>query len=206
VECQSNRGEVGVVLSSRPWLADLINSALAIQEAIQTIRTEYWSRERAEYRATVEAPLIDKMNAEAMLLRDKIPAGAIEVEIKQIGDADGYPLLSYRANLVDMVASDVTMVGCASAIRPGAMNSFADVYVGYTTLELIAARSACTQARADAIKAEQLELTTTVVPAGVMVDYRRYKGNAEKAWECGDESAWAAINNWSPFIEAQGLR
>lgn len=39
------------------------------------------------------------------------------------------------------------------------------------------------------------------IPDYALQAYRRYGGDAERAWEAGDEAAWALIREWAPLIE-----
>jgi len=54
------------------------------------------------------------------------------------------------------------------------------------------------QKRRDAVRA-------TVVPSEAVAAYNRYNGNADRAWEVEDESAWSLIRSYSEAIEDQGL-
>jgi hypothetical protein len=52
-------------------------------------------------------------------------------------------------------------------------------------------------------KAFERELLGTAVPVYAREAYRKYNGDADRAWESEDETAWAMISKWAPYIEAQ---
>lgn len=39
------------------------------------------------------------------------------------------------------------------------------------------------------------------IPDHALRAYERYRGDPERAWEAGDEEAWATIREWGPLIE-----
>jgi len=47
-------------------------------------------------------------------------------------------------------------------------------------------------------------LKETEIPGEAIEAYHRYKGSSEKAWEAGDDAAYALIDIWDKYIEAQG--
>jgi hypothetical protein len=55
-----------------------------------------------------------------------------------------------------------------------------------------------------AAEAEQEEkLQETEIPAAAVKAYNQYHGDENEAWEEGNETAWALIQKWAPYIEAQ---
>lgn len=204
VACETNKGERGVLLAGREWLRELVINRDQIAAIMDAARTNFWAQQRADYAANVEQPLLVAMRAEADALRAKIPADAVEVLAQQVGDADGYPIMRYTANGVEVSWQDVEIVGTASAVRPGALGAFASTTVAYTSPAKITARIDADRAAAEKREAHKQDLLTTQIPASALASYRRYHGDAEAAWAAGEEADWAAINNWSPYIEAQG--
>jgi len=65
----------------------------------------------------------------------------------------------------------------------------------------VAARIAARDQR----QARVLSLRTAAVPKEAVAAYVRYQGNADRAWENEDESAWSFIRSYAEAIEEQGL-
>ena len=202
-EVNTNKGEGFILLASRPWLVELLDNGAAITEAFEAAKTAAWETERADFDAKVKQPLLAKMAEQVAALRAQIPAECIEVEISQSGESDGYPVLTYMAENVDLSWSDVTIVGVADATIAGALSPFSVARVGYTTKAALGARYAAMAAKLVRDASAHYVLLHTPVPPEAVAAYNRYSGNSDTAWERSDESAWAAINRWTPFIEAQ---
>ena len=67
-------------------------------------------------------------------------------------------------------------------------------YAVYKGIEIIKVAQ-----QAEAIK----EMKQVEVPLYAVEAYNLYAGSSEKAWEDEDETAWALINKWGKYIEAQ---
>ncbi|MDB4952095.1 MAG: hypothetical protein JWM27_4744 [Gemmatimonadetes bacterium] len=59
-------------------------------------------------------------------------------------------------------------------------------------------------AGAEAVVTEAPAAAPLAVPAAAMEAYRRFSGSADRAWEAGDEQAWALIRTHRHAIEAAG--
>lgn len=204
---QTQKGQaIALKYSSRPDLAALVAEYNSLEAAKQAAREEIWAKEKAA-REALDQPLLDAMHVEANRLRATIPADHLEVKIVQTGSADGDPILEYSVDGVKLNWSDVTIIGVASAIRPGALGAFATVYVASIRREQLeqikATQNKITVKKAETQAARQKELTETVIPQDALDAYEEYKGDAEVAWEAEDETAWALINKWTPYIETQ---
>jgi len=197
---------VGIRYDSRPDLAALVdeyNKLQAEQQARYNARAAAYQAERE----AVDNPLLEAMKAEAAKLRKRIPAGHIEVDVEDKGDFDGYPNLKYSVDGVELPWDKINHIGVASAIRPGALGSFARIYVVSIAKEKVEQikkeqeeKSALNQARKEA---RQKELTETVIPPEALEAYNYYHGDSDLAWEKEDESSWALIDKWTPYIETQ---
>lgn len=110
----------------------------------------------------------------------------------------------------------VTEHGMAIAQHEGALSPFASEWVAsISKAQADEIRAAVTQRDADSealqseadrnAEAQKQDLLTTTIPDEALADYNQYSGNSEAAWEDGSEAAWASINKWAPYIEAQGL-
>ena len=64
------------------------------------------------------------------------------------------------------------------------------------------AQKAAEESARPAKEAEERELAETPIPEAAMNAYNHYHGNPESAWEAEDETAWALIRKWAPYIEA----
>lgn len=163
----------------------------------------------AERQAQIEAdkPLLDQMHRDAESLIVKIPSDHVRVTVTQDGDADGVPILSYSVGDTKLTWADVDLVGTASAIRPGAMGSFAREHIASIAADKLAAIKAAQEAdriaRTAAREARDKELAETPIPDYVMQDYNRYRGNADAAWAAEDSGAAILIQKWAPCIERQ---
>jgi len=103
-----------------------------------------WVAKQAEQDA-IDKPLIEAMHVRAAELRAQIPADHVEITVKQTGDLDGDPIMEYKAGEIKINWSDINIVGWASAVRPGAMGSFASICVTSISCEKL-----------EAIKADRL--------------------------------------------------
>jgi hypothetical protein len=67
----------------------------------------------------------------------------------------------------------------------------------------IEAKKVAEEAARPAKEAKEKELKETEIPAEAIKAYNHYHGSADKAWEDENETAWALIRKWTPYIEAQ---
>lgn len=119
-----------MMYSNRPDLAALVSAYKEAEKKEQEDRDREWAEARAKEKA-IDAIEIEKMEKELVILREKIPAGAISVVAQKVGNADGYPILQYTADGIEIGWQDIEVVGWASAIRPGAMGAFKEECVCY---------------------------------------------------------------------------
>ena len=198
----NGKANLQIKLEGKPELRELWENYEAINKARKAAVNAMHEAQRQQ-QSDIDAPLLKDMKEKAEALRGQIPEGMVPVAVTQTGDLDGWPIYSYTANGTEIPRADVTTIGAASALRPGALGSFAEVIVAYTSQDKIdAARNRLAERK---VKSDEYknELRTTPVPQSALDAYTQYQGNAEKAWESGDESSWAAINQWLPYIEAQ---
>jgi molecular chaperone DnaK (HSP70) len=197
---------IQIKYESRPELAALVVEYEAIMSVLKTERDAKWAADKA-IKDVADQPLLDAMHAHVAELMAQIPVDHVQLTVKQTGDMDGDPILEYTADGVKLGWQDITMIGVASAIRPGAWGAFASIRVASISrarLEEIRAEQQTKSAAAQATKdTRKKELAETAIPASAVEAYNYYHGDADKAWENEDESAWAAINKWSPYIETQ---
>jgi len=192
--------------ADRPDLTALVKEYEAIKAEEESERQrKYAEREAAEKAA--DQKFIDKMNSEAEVLRSQIPASHVFVSAKQIGDSDGWPIMKYEVDGVELKWNQVNVIGCANAIRTGAIGAFESIWVcSIDRDELVTIKAENIKAATDTAEkkaAYQDKLQNTEIPADAISDYNRYHGSSEKAWAAEDEGAWAMIEKWSPYIEAQ---
>lgn len=197
---------IGLRYDNKPDLAALVDEYKRLEAEKQAKRDARWAIKKAEQDA-IDNPLLEAMEIKVTSLREQIPSDHIEVKVTQTGDLDGDPILEYEADGVKLRWSDVNVVGWASAIRPGALGAFAQVCIASISRDQLAEiRSAQAD---DAVKkseknaARQKELTETVIPPSALEAYNYYHGDSDLAWEKEDESSWAIIEKWTPYIEAQ---
>lgn len=192
--------------ANRPELAALVAEFETIQARLAAEREAVWAAEKATQDA-IEKPLLDAMHAESAALRASIPATHTLVTVNQTGNLDGDPILEYTADSIILSWQDVEVVGVASAIRPGALGEFATECVcsiSKTKLAKIKTEKlASAETAKDAQEATEKELKETEIPQEAIALYNRYHGDEDKAWEDSNETAWALIRKWEPYIEAQ---
>jgi hypothetical protein len=168
--------------------------------------TTKWAAKQAE-QAAIDKPLLDAMNAEAARLRALIPVYCIEVTVKKTGDLDGDPILEYTADGIQINWGDAEVIGWASATRPGALGSFASICVAYISQkrlrEIKTAQATAKEAKELAKEAMEKGLKEALIPQRAIDAYNQYHGDADEAWEDENETAWAMIREWAPYIEAQ---
>jgi hypothetical protein len=197
---------VQIKYEARPELAALVAEYEAIQAQLKAEREAKWAAKQAGQDA-IDKPLLDAMQARAADLKAQIPADHVEVAVKQTGDMDGDPILEYTVDGVKLSWDDVNHIGTASAIRPGALGAFASEWIctiGKAKFEEIrSAQQTAAETKKTAKEAREKELRETEIPAAAISLYNRYHGDAEKAWEDSDDTAWALIEKWAPYIEAQ---
>lgn len=131
VEFEVKGKKVKIKTANRPELKELADYAATTAKTLNDAKNEYWRQERDAQ----DAPALKAMEEKAAELRSQIPKGAIEVEAKQVGSADGDPIMEYSAKGIVLGWKDVTLVGWASAIRPGALAGFKDEAIAYINPE-----------------------------------------------------------------------
>jgi hypothetical protein len=197
------KANIDLVRANKPGIIEYVTEQHKIRAEERAAK---WATQQAAQDA-VDKPLLDAMQAHAAELRAQIPAGHIQVTVKQTGDMDGDPILKYTADGVNLNWQDVNFIGVASAVRPGAIGSFASIYVASISrknLEEIRTVQQANSAAAQASKsARENELKVTEIPAAAVSAYNHYHGDAEAAWNDSDESAWALIQKWTPYIVVQ---
>lgn len=202
---QKFKGQVICIkYDTRPDLASLVAEYNSIEAAKQAEQDARWAAKQAEQDA-IDQPLLDAMHAKADMLRSQIPVDHVEVSVTKTGDLDGDPILEYIASGVKLNWQDVIIIGWVSAIRPGALGALAEICIASISKDRLEQIKA-TQARAVADKKVtqvNKELTETEIPQYAIESYNRYNGSSEAAWENEDETAWALIERWTPYIEAQ---
>lgn len=134
VRCPHKTAMKAVQAAGRDAILAELYEIEAKQKADREDLEAQWAAKRKEQDAKDEIELV-KMRTEAKKLRAQIPAGAIEVKATQTGSLDGDPILKYEAEGTEIPWDLPTRIGWASAIRPGALNSFASEYIGYITPE-----------------------------------------------------------------------
>lgn len=166
---------------------------------------EFWKRYEARRAAErlADQPLLDKMHEEVAEMVAKIPADYVRVTVTQTGDLDGSPILEYEAEGVTLRWDQVEVVGTACAIRPNCMGAFAEERVCMISRAKLYEIAKEIAKKEEAQKEAERELTETVIPTYAREAYRKYNGDADKAWENEDETSWALISRWAPYIEAQ---
>ena len=113
---------------TRPDLAALVDEYNVIEAAKRAEQDARWATKQAEQDA-IDQPLLDAMYAKADKLRSQIPADHVEVKVTKTGDLDGDPILEYTVDGIKLNWQDVSVVGWASAIRPGALGAFASICI-----------------------------------------------------------------------------
>jgi hypothetical protein len=110
--------------------------------------------------------------------------------VKKIADMGGYAIIAHNI-VIKKAIYDEIMTAIAEA--KAEVSADPEVAEHDAKESLIAAQEA----------AKIAEIKAVEIPAAAISAYNRYHGNAETAWENEDETAWALINKWSPYIEAQ---
>jgi len=112
-------------------------------------------------------------------------------KVKSMG---GYARLTDRIIIKESVYNDII-----NAITEATAEAEQDQeYKDYIT-----AKAEAEKAARSAKEAREKELTETPIPQEAIDAYNRYHGDEDKAWEDENETAWALIREWSPYIEAQ---
>lgn len=192
--------------ADRPDLTALVAESETVCAEIRAeIEVKNVARRAAE--KAKDQPFIDAMNAKVAELKKQLPANHVFVTATQTGDMDGDPIMAYEAAGVNLKWDEINVIGWASAIRPGALGAFEQVCVCSIDRDALVQSKIKHEEEAIASAAKKAEykakLQNTVIPDDAISDYNRYHGNADKAWEAEDEGAWAMIEKWSPYIEAQ---
>lgn len=148
--------------------------------------------------------LLASMELEADRLRTLIPSDHIPVIAIEIGRADGDPIYRYEADAVEISLAHRARLahhGWASAIRPGAMNSFAAIQIlsiSRNDLDMVRAEVGEKQATAAAEKkAEEARIAAIFTQAretGERVALRTYMVECDDPRE---ECSWDAVTVWA---------
>ena len=149
-----NGQQLAARIENRPELAKLAEEYKAALAADKAEWEAKWAKQRDD-QAAADKPHINKMLADEAVLVAQIPAGAIRVTCNQTGSLDGDATLEYQADGVALNWSDVTMIGCASAIRTGAMGAFDTRRVAYITRDDLTKIVADRQAKKEAEETKQ---------------------------------------------------
>jgi len=123
-----SKTQMAAVVAAKPEIIAALLQQAEDRKTAQAAREAKWAEQRAAQDA-IDAPLLAAMHAKADELRAQIPADHVEVIAEQTGDLDGTPTMQYTANGEIVSWYDVTVIGWASAIRPGALGSFASIQV-----------------------------------------------------------------------------
>ena len=132
------------IVTAKPEIIAELKRQAEERKVANAARAAKWAEQCAAQDA-IDAPILAAMHDKANELRAQIPAGHIEVVAKQTGDLDGDPIMQYTADGVVVSWHDVEHIGWASAIRPGAMGSFASIQI-----------CSISKARLDQIKADKV--------------------------------------------------
>ena len=127
-------------------------------------REAKWAEQRAAQDA-IDTPLLTAMYGRANELRAQIPADHVEAIATKTGDMDGDPIMEYTADGVVVSWQDVNHIGWASAIRPGAMGSFASLHIcsiSKAKLEQIKADKVAAETKKDADKKAESDRIATI--------------------------------------------
>ena len=139
-------------------------------------RAAKWAEQMAAQDA-IDAPILAAMHDRANELWAQIPADHIEVIAEKTGDMDGDPIMQYTADGEIVSWQDVNVVGWASAIRPGAMGSFASIQVcsiSKDKLEQIKADKVAAEAKNVADKNAETDRVNTIFAVAKETGKRQY--------------------------------
>ena len=188
------------VLENRPALLAAAKEGKAKKD------TETKARRDAEI--AHDAPLLEAMAAETDRLRANIPTDHVEVMVIDKGSSDGYPMEDYKCDGVDLRWDQVTTIGHASAIRPGAMGAFASRRVcSISQADLDAARTAqeANHTKSAAQKAEREAELNAPVPPEAVAAYKSCGGDPERLHDDIDHPHYWLVKRYADAIEHQGL-
>ena len=133
----TNKGKVGMLLSTRPDVVALLDNKKTIQAQCEARRNEFFAAERAESKKEDQV-YIGAMDTKAAELAKQIPAGNIPVEVKATGHFDGQNMYSAIIDGEPVSPSQVTVHGWATATYPGALNPFQEKCVASASPEQLA--------------------------------------------------------------------
>jgi len=199
---------LGLKLSSRPLLLALCGNAMEIDQAIREAGRAASDAAQIAARASDEA-LIAPARIEATEYAAAIPADHALLDTRDdpnAADGGGSIDYSYHGHAVRWDFAGL-IHRTFSAVRPGAGGAFWTRVVAHApraALDALAADAQIKRAEREAASARRADtLRSTPIPSSALAAYDRYDGNADRAWEAGDESACFAIKHWAPYIEAQ---
>ncbi len=196
--------KIYVRYESRPELAKVVDEYFA---QVAKLEAE-WQAEH-DAKAAADKILTDKMHAKAAEIAKEIPAGNVRVTVTQTGDLDGYPILKYEVDGVELKYDDVVMHGSAEAVREGAWGAFETEYVASISAEklteIISEKEIEKIEKAAAREAREKELAETPIPQSAIILYEKFHGDPDAAYEDEGYGAQGAIElaKWIPYIEAQ---
>jgi hypothetical protein len=188
------------VLENRPALLAVAKEGKAQKDA------EAKARRDAEIAR--DAPLLAEMDAEVKRLQATIPSDHVEVRVIDKGDFDGYRMEDFECGGVKLRWDQVTSIGHASAIRPGAMGAFAHRRVcSISRADLEASRSAAAKnaAKAAEQKAAREAVLNAPVPEAAVAAYKSCGGDPELLHDDIDHPHYWLVKRYADAIEHQGL-
>lgn len=146
------------------------------RQAANAARSAKWA-EQCAAQDIIDAPILAVMHDKANELRAQIPADHIEVIAAKTGDMDGDPIMQYTVDDTIISWHDINVVGWASAIRPGAMGSFASIQVcsiSKDKLEQIKADKVAAEAKNVADKNAETDRVNTIFAVAKETGKRQY--------------------------------
>lgn len=170
---QKRTSDAGVRIADRPGHAALYHAALAINARIEDTRKEMWAKRHAAAEAFAKAQAPEGHVAVTFVRSE----GDGWIEVWE--DADGRELRSPRI---------AKQVGRSGWMAPE------DYRAAIEVIEAARVEEATTDLDANTTPVE--------VPAEAVAAYRRYRGDAERAWEAEDERAWGLIRQYADAIES----
>ncbi len=142
----------------------------------------------------IDGKYIERTSAKPEVVEDENVWGKDFVaRVKGLGC---YARLTHRIVIKENVYNDI-MAAIEEATEEASQDTQYKAY--------IEGERAAEEAARPAREARERELAETPIPEAAMNAYNRYHGNSEAAWGAEDETAWALIRRWAPYIEARAV-
>jgi len=110
--------------------------------------------------------------------------------VKQVADVGGFAIMAGNVVITQAIYNEI-------------MAAIAEAKIEASTDTEVIEHDAKVTAKIEKEEKVIAEMKTVLIPQTAISAYKHYQGDENKAWEDENETAWALIKKWAPYIEIQ---